>query len=91
MKAQLARMLSVFATLVAGQLLVSVALAQNLSKLPDEKIISDAYVYLLGRALVIRQERLDITKGGLQYNVAHHNPLALSTPDGRRRMSETWR
>ena len=61
---------------MAGQLLVAAALAQSLPKRPDEKMISDAYVYLLGRALVIRQERLDISEEGLQYNIAHDNPLA---------------
>ena len=40
----------------------------------DEQIIADAYVYLIGRALVVRQEHIDIAgQGG--YNVAFHNPL----------------
>ncbi len=40
----------------------------------DEQIIADAYVYLIGRALVVRQEHIDIAvQGG--YNVAFHNPV----------------
>lgn len=77
MKSRYINRITVFAILMAGQLLLyPVARAQQLSALPDEEMITDAYVYLLGRALVIRQEHLDISKQGLQYNVAHHNPLA---------------
>ncbi len=43
----------------------------------DEKIIPDAYVYLIGRALVVRQEHLDIAAQG-GYNVAFHNPLGAA-------------
>lgn len=40
----------------------------------DEQIIADAYVYLMGRALIVRQEHIDIAgQGG--YNVAFHNLL----------------
>ena len=42
----------------------------------DEDTITEAYIYLLGRALIIRQEHLDIGEKGLKYNVVHHNPLA---------------
>lgn len=42
----------------------------------DEETLTEAYIYLLGRALIIRQEHLDIDGQGLQYNVVHHNPLA---------------
>ena len=42
----------------------------------DEEVVTEAYIYLLGRALVIRQEHLDINGQGLKYNVVHHNPLA---------------
>ena len=42
----------------------------------DEEIVTEAYIYLLGRALVIRQEHLDIDGQGLPYNEVHHNPLA---------------
>ncbi len=42
----------------------------------DEETITEAYIYLLGRALIIRQENLDVDSKGLKYNVVHHNPLA---------------
>ena len=70
------RWIGTVATILISHLFVTPVLAQELSRLPDEKMISDAYVYLLGRALVIRQEQLDVSRGELQYNVVHHNPLA---------------
>jgi hypothetical protein len=42
---------------------------------PDEKTIADAYVYLLGRVLVIRQEQNDLKEPGVSYNVIKYNPL----------------
>lgn len=42
---------------------------------PDEKTIADAYVYLLGRALVIRQEHTDRKAPGFIYNTIKYNPL----------------
>ncbi len=41
----------------------------------DDQIVTDAYVYLLGRYLVIRQEKIDqdLTKAG--YNTIKYNPL----------------
>lgn len=42
---------------------------------PDERTITDAYVYLLGRVLVIRQERIDLKEPGIGYNVIKYNPL----------------
>lgn len=42
---------------------------------PDEKTIADAYVYLLGRAFVIRQEHLDRKGPGFAYNAIKYNPL----------------
>jgi hypothetical protein len=41
---------------------------------PDEQSISDAYVYLLGRALVIRQERGDLKEPKAAYNRIKYNP-----------------
>ena len=40
----------------------------------DEQTIRDAYVYLLGRALVIRQEQTDMQEEGVDYNVIKYNP-----------------
>lgn len=42
---------------------------------PDEKSIEDAYTYLLGRALVIRQEHIDRGGDSLAYNQIKYNPL----------------
>ncbi len=42
---------------------------------PDDKAIGDAYVYLLGRALVIRQEIIDRNGEGFAYNQITYNPL----------------
>lgn len=42
---------------------------------PDAKTIADAYVYLLGRALVIRQEKTDRAEAGFAYNTIKYNPL----------------
>lgn len=66
-------------TLATGILSVAtlaVAASTNAQeRLIDEDIVSEAYIYLLGRALVIRQEHLDIDGQGMRYNVVHHNPL----------------
>ncbi len=43
--------------------------------LPDEKTIADAYTYLLGRMLVIRQEHMDREGEGFAYNAIKYNPL----------------
>src|SRR6478672_4130788 len=41
----------------------------------DEETITEAYVYLLGRALVIRQEHTDLEETGAAYNTIKYNPL----------------
>jgi hypothetical protein len=41
----------------------------------DEKTLSDAYTYLLGRTLVIRQEHIDRRGEGFAYNAIKYNPL----------------
>lgn len=41
----------------------------------DKQTLNDAYVYLIGRAVVIRQEQQDITPGGLQFNQIKYNPV----------------
>ena len=46
---------------------------------PDLQTIADAYVYLLGRVLVIRQEHVDLDQTGIDYNVVRYHPLG--TPD----------
>lgn len=42
---------------------------------PDNDAIKDAYIYLLGRALVLRQERIDLSAEGAAYNKIKYNPL----------------
>ncbi len=41
----------------------------------DASTVYDAYIYLLGRALVVRQERADLAEDGVEYNVLKHNPV----------------
>src|SRR5450755_1941136 len=50
------------------------AFAQS-GNFPDKQTVSDAYVYLLGRALVIRQEQTDLKETGIAYNVIKYNPV----------------
>jgi hypothetical protein len=45
---------------------------------PDDRTIEEAYVYLLGRAFVIRQEHTDSAADGFSYNTIHYNPLGSS-------------
>ena len=41
----------------------------------DKDTVADAYVYLLGRALVVRQENSDLKESGIDYNVIKYNPI----------------
>jgi hypothetical protein len=52
-------------------------MAHSVAK-PDEGTVSDAYIYLLSRLLVIRQERMDEKAAGFSYNVIRYNPLGSS-------------
>ena len=47
----------------------------NPSGAPSDEAIADAYVYLLGRLLVVRQERADATGPGFGYNTVKYNAL----------------
>jgi hypothetical protein len=40
----------------------------------DERTLADAYTYLLGRALVIRQEHIDRRGNGFAFNMIKYNP-----------------
>jgi hypothetical protein len=42
---------------------------------PEESVVANAYVYLMGRALVIRQEHTDLKRAGAAYNEIRYNPL----------------
>ena len=51
------------------------ATAPSAQSVPDEPTIADAYVYLLARTLVIRQEHMDLQAQGAAYNTIKYNPL----------------
>lgn len=42
---------------------------------PTDEELYEAYVYLLGRALVIRQEITDLSEDGIDYNRIKYNPV----------------
>lgn len=42
---------------------------------PDDDAVESAYLYLLARALVVRQERKDAAAAGFAYNAIAYNPL----------------
>ena len=46
---------------------------------PDLQTVADAYIYLLGRMLIIRQEHVDLDQTGIDYNVVKYH--ALGTPE----------
>jgi hypothetical protein len=60
---------------VLSAVLAFFATASESPTKPDEKTIADAYVYLLGRVLVIRQEHIDLAGDGFAYNAIKYNPL----------------
>jgi hypothetical protein len=62
---------------IASSLLWPAAAQQGSAKVPalDEATIADAYIYLLGRAIVIRQEQEDLKEKGVDYNVIKYNPV----------------
>lgn len=43
--------------------------------------ITEGWVYLFGRYLVIRQERIDLAEDGVEYNVLKHNPAVVVGTD----------
>lgn len=59
-------------------LLVVAAPATAAATAPEEQAVSDAYVYLLSRALVVRQETTDIKEPGVDYNQIKYNPLGAA-------------
>ncbi|KQV81740.1 DUF1214 domain-containing protein [Rhizobium sp. Root1220] len=66
----------IFASIVVASSLMLGVPASAQARKPDEKIVTDAYLYLLDRALVIRQEHLDRNGKDFAYNVIRYNPLA---------------
>jgi hypothetical protein len=59
---------------LGASLLAAVSLSAS-AQAPDEATITEAYVYLLGRALVVRQEHTDRKEKGFAYNRIKYNPL----------------
>lgn len=65
---------------------------QQSTALTDQQI-SDAYLYLLGRVLILRQQRLDFERDGFQWNhLVHREPgaVAWSNPNLDVAYSEAW-
>jgi hypothetical protein len=58
-----------------GLAAITSAWAQTPAAKPDEKTLADAYTYLLGRVLVIRQEHMDRRGDGFAFNAIKYNPL----------------
>ncbi len=45
--------------------------------------VTEAWVYLLGRYLVMRQERIDLAEDGVDFNILKHNPaIVVGTDSG---------
>ncbi|NRB17876.1 MAG: DUF1254 domain-containing protein [Rhodobacteraceae bacterium] len=73
-------MLTVLKRAILGlflSLFLSPAFAQSTTTF-EEQTVADAYVYLLGRALVDRQEKTDIAEPGVNYNVIKYNPVGAA-------------
>ena len=43
----------------------------------SNELVTEAWVYLLGRYLVMRQEAIDLAEDGIDYNVLKHNPAVV--------------
>ncbi|WP_353476755.1 DUF1214 domain-containing protein (plasmid) [Salipiger sp. H15] len=66
--------------------------ARGRAEISDE-VLSDAYVYLLSRALVVRQEQTDLAEEGVDYNVVKYNPVGSAdfvNPNLDVAYLETW-
>lgn len=64
-----------FALIAIGLVTRIDAVSAQLITQPNEQTIADAYIYLLGRALVIRQEHMDRGASGFEYNTIKYNPI----------------
>ncbi len=78
MKFRSVAVLLLLATLGIGAGIAGSAWAQMPAAKPDEKTLADAYTYLLGRMLVIRQEHMDRRGNGFAYNTVKYNPLGAA-------------
>lgn len=61
--------------LLTAVTLYPVAYTKAETPVPDEAALRDAYVYLLGRVLIIRQEQADMKEKGIGYNIIKYNPV----------------
>lgn len=66
---------ALFCGLLAAFTVPLPASAQTATARPDDRTVADAWVYLLGRVLVIRQEHIDRGGPGFAYNTVKYNPL----------------
>ena len=64
-----------FLKIYISVLLFILTLSSLAATKPTEKEVSDSYLYLLGRYLVIRQENQDINTEKIGYNKIKYNPL----------------
>lgn len=58
----------------------------------EEQQVSDAYIYLLGRALVLRQQQLDFGEGFKWNEIIHREPGKVDWPNPNLDVaySEAW-
>jgi hypothetical protein len=69
---------------VAIALLLSMAVPANSQAQParsSDQDISDAYIYLLGRLLITRQQQLDFQEGFKWNELVHRKPGAVDWPN----------
>lgn len=66
---------AVTALILAAQVLAQSPPTPSGAVMIDKKTVADAYVYLLGRAIVIRQEQIDLKEPGVRYNTIKYNPV----------------
>lgn len=64
----------IFVVFIAALALMLTAIPAAQAQMPDRQTVTDAYVYLLGRAIAIRQEQTDLKEPGINYNVIKYNP-----------------
>ncbi len=67
-------MKTIYLRFVAAFALILTAFPAARAQVPDKQTLTDAYVYLLGRAIAIRQEQTDLKEPGIDYNVIKYNP-----------------
>lgn len=69
------------------------SIRQQQAAAPTDRQISDAYLYLLGRVLVLRQQRLDFERDGFQWNQLVYRDaggVAWANPNLDVAYSEAW-